>query len=82
MPPEKAEELVIANPAKIADMVEKISPVRPDKCAPVIPHSVNHKTVVSERLNFVIIVKIAQAGHLIRRLLAQYRPLKGFFGRG
>ncbi len=39
LPPEKAEELVIANPAKIADMVEKISPVRPDKCAPVIPHS-------------------------------------------
>ncbi len=36
---EKAEEVVIANPRKIADMVEKISPVRPDKCPPVIPDS-------------------------------------------
>ena len=36
---EKAEEVVITNPAKIADMIEKISPVRPDKCAPVIPNS-------------------------------------------
>ena len=33
---EKAEELVITNPRRIMDMVEKISPVRPDKCAPVI----------------------------------------------
>lgn len=39
LPPEKAEELVITNPRKIMDMVEKISPVRPDKCAPIIPHS-------------------------------------------
>ncbi len=37
--PEKAEELVVTNPRRIMDMVEKISPVRPDKCAPVIPHS-------------------------------------------
>lgn len=37
--PEKAEEVVIDNPCKIADMIEKISPVRPDKAAPVIPHS-------------------------------------------
>lgn len=36
---EKAEELVITNPRRIMDMVEKISPVRPDKCAPVIPNS-------------------------------------------
>lgn len=35
----KAEEIVIDNPNKIADMVEKISPVRPDKCPPVIPDS-------------------------------------------
>lgn len=37
--PEKAEEVVITNPSRIADMIEKLSPVRPDKCAPVIPHS-------------------------------------------
>ncbi len=36
---EKAEEVVIANPGKIADMCEKISPVRPDKCPPVIENS-------------------------------------------
>ena len=36
---EKAEEIVITNPNKIADMCEKISPVRPDKCPPVIPDS-------------------------------------------
>ena len=36
---EKAREIVIENPNKIADMVEKITPVRPDKCPPVIPDS-------------------------------------------
>ena len=36
---EKAEEIVITNPNKIADCVEKIAPVRPDKCPPVIPDS-------------------------------------------
>lgn len=36
---EKAEEVVITNPGKIADMCEKISPVRPDKCPPVIENS-------------------------------------------
>ncbi len=36
---EKAKEIVIDNPNKIADMVERISPVRPDKCPPVIPDS-------------------------------------------
>ena len=35
----KAKEIVIDNPNMIADMVEKISPVRPDKCPPVIPDS-------------------------------------------
>ena len=36
---EKAEEIVITNTNRIADMCEKISPVRPDKCPPVIPNS-------------------------------------------
>ncbi|MCI9076314.1 MAG: PolC-type DNA polymerase III [Dorea sp.] len=36
---EKAREIVIDNPNRIADWVEKISPVRPDKCPPVIPDS-------------------------------------------
>lgn len=35
----KAEEVVITNPNKIADMCEKIFPVRPDKCPPVIENS-------------------------------------------
>jgi len=36
---EKAEEIVITNTNKISDMCEKISPVRPDKCPPVIENS-------------------------------------------
>ncbi|MEG0962561.1 MAG: PolC-type DNA polymerase III [Lachnospiraceae bacterium] len=35
----KAEEVVITNTNKIADMCEKIAPVRPDKCPPVIENS-------------------------------------------
>ena len=35
--PDKAEEVVITNTSMIADMCEKIAPVRPDKCPPVIP---------------------------------------------
>lgn len=35
----KAEEVVITNTNKIADMCELISPVRPDKCPPVIENS-------------------------------------------
>ena len=36
---EKAEEVVITNPNKIANMCEHIAPVRPDKCPPVIENS-------------------------------------------
>ena len=36
---EKAKEVVIDNTNKIADMCERISPVRPDKCPPVIENS-------------------------------------------
>ena len=36
---DKAEEIVITNTNMIADMVESIAPVRPDKCAPVIADS-------------------------------------------
>ena len=36
---EKAREVVITNTVKIAGMCEKISPVRPDKCPPVIENS-------------------------------------------
>ena len=36
---EKAREVVITNTVKIADMCQKISPVRPDKCPPVIENS-------------------------------------------
>ena len=35
----KAREIVIDNPVKIAGMVEKISPVNPNKCPPVIENS-------------------------------------------
>ncbi len=35
----KAREVVITNTNKIADQIEKISPVHPDKCPPVIPDS-------------------------------------------
>ncbi|MBR0382484.1 MAG: PolC-type DNA polymerase III [Eubacterium sp.] len=35
----KAREVVIETPGRIADMIEKISPIHPDKCPPVIPNS-------------------------------------------
>ncbi len=36
---EKAKEIVIDNTNKIADMIESISPIHPDKCPPSIPNS-------------------------------------------
>lgn len=35
----KAREVVIENPNKICDMIEKISPINPNKCPPVIENS-------------------------------------------
>lgn len=36
---DRAEEVVITNTRKIAAMCERIEPVRPDKCVPIIPNS-------------------------------------------
>ena len=43
---EKAREVVITNTNKIADMIERISPVRPDKCPPVIENSAETLTQI------------------------------------
>ena len=34
-----AEEIVITNPNKIADMIDNISPIHPDKCPPILDNS-------------------------------------------
>lgn len=36
---QKCEEVVVTNTRRIADCIDAVSPVRPDKCPPVIPHS-------------------------------------------
>ena len=41
LPEKKAYEIVVTNPNRINDMIEKIDPVRPDKCPPVIENSDN-----------------------------------------
>ena len=47
---EKAKEIVITNSNRIADMIEAISPVRPDKCPPVIENSdVELREICSKR---------------------------------
>ncbi len=46
---EKAEEIVITNTNRIADMCDRIAPVRPDKCPPVIENSDQQLTDICYR---------------------------------
>ena len=46
---EKAEEIVITNTNRIADMCDRIAPVRPDKCPPVIENSDQQLTEICYR---------------------------------
>ncbi|MBR4812690.1 MAG: PolC-type DNA polymerase III [Lachnospiraceae bacterium] len=39
LPEKKAYEIVVTNPNRVNNMIEKINPVRPDKCPPVIENS-------------------------------------------
>ncbi len=46
---EKAEEIVVTNSNLICDRIEEISPVRPDKCPPVIPGSEEELQAMCEK---------------------------------
>lgn len=60
----KAREIVIENPVKIAGMVEKITPVRPDKC-PARSSRIRIRCCVTS----VITRRIQCTGKICRRLL-------------
>ena len=51
---EKAEEVVVTNTNKIADMIDRISPVRPDKCPPVIENSDKDLRKKNQILSFLL----------------------------
>ena len=51
---DKAKEVVITNTNWVSDQIEKISPVRPDKCPPVLPNSdENLKSICYEKAHSI-----------------------------